>query len=239
MPEFIAPRRVEEFKGVFHFLDKDDNNRLEMQEMRYIMDATGNACSDDDLRELIEDVAGGSVPNVEVVGPDKDGGRDLVGKKMFATKDKENDAYMVDGKRFPSSSIKQIDPSVDEKAFLSFCQKQLQEDPREEIRETWSVVSKVTKYEEKYDKLADKELPNIDVPDTVEKSTDKRLGLVSPNDIMQFMKKLGEDMFVEEARELIMQTDKHGKDALLFEEFVQLLNVPPGGELNAKTIRKK
>ena len=44
------------------------------------------------------------------------------------------------------------------------------------------------------------------------------------------MASLGEEIGEEEADELIAQADKGAKDYCDFEEFIQLLNVPAGGE---------
>jgi len=188
-PELKQPRRIEEFRGVFSFLDKNVDGKLNKDEMRYIMDATGNFCNDDELNHLIEEITGG-----------KD--------------------------------------YIDEPTFLHFCWQQLQEDkdPREELLPAWKEVSSITDWSKK-EEIADSITPKYAitadmVPQPAGKSKDnmedKTLGLVCAEDIIAFMKKLGEEIAEEEAEELIMQSDKQGKTMLLFEEFVQLLTVPSG-----------
>jgi len=54
----LVPRRAEEFRGVFEFLDKNGDGFLTKDEMRYIMSGMGHDLSDDELRDLIADIGG-------------------------------------------------------------------------------------------------------------------------------------------------------------------------------------
>jgi Ca2+-binding EF-hand superfamily protein len=154
------PRRAEEFKGVFKFLDKNNDGKLELVEMRYIMDAMNCECSDQEIMEIINDIQPGS-------------------------------------------------DHINAKHFLNFCANQLQQDPREELRETWKVASKFT--EKRYG------------------SRDKDGGKFSADDFVEVMQALGEEIPVEEAQELVSQAAKSNKGRHVdFDEFVQLLSVPAG-----------
>jgi Ca2+-binding EF-hand superfamily protein len=172
----LRPRRAEEFKGVFKFLDKNNDGSLTKDEFRYLMDAMKNDCSDAELQELIDDLQPGG------------------------------------------------DGQVDIKHFLHFCAQQLQLDPREELRETWKVVSRLT--QEGKGNLPTKGGPS-----------DFTHGAFSPTDLVEMLLALGEEIQYEEAEELIAQADKGNKDYCDFEEFIQLLNVPAGGEQKAKSGR--
>jgi len=155
------PRRAEEFKGVFKFLDKNNDGKLEMVELRYIMDAMGCECTDAELVEIINDIQPGS-------------------------------------------------DHINAKHFLNFCATQLQQDAREELRETWKVATKFT------DKKPVRGEP---------------ASRFNADDFVAVMGLLGEDIPLEEATELVSQAAKSNKGRYVdFEEFVQLLSVPAGGE---------
>ena len=168
----LRPRRAEEFKGVFKFLDKNNDGLLTKDEFRYIMDAMKNDCSDAELQELIDDLQPGG------------------------------------------------DGHVNMKHFLNFCAQQLQLDPREELRETWKVVSR----------LSTEGKSNL----PPKSQNDFTHGAFTPNDLIEVLGLLGEEIQYEEAEELIAQADKGAKDYCDFEEFIQLLNVPAGGEQKSK-----
>jgi calmodulin len=156
------PRRAEEFRGVFEFLDKNGDGALTKDEIRYIMNGMGHDLTDDEIRDLIADIGG------------------------------------------PGASM------VDEAHFLNFVAVQLQGDPAEELRECWKITSNQTKTNVKGDP---KDMPGINW-----------------KDVEGLMKKLGEDLPEEEAEEMILQADKKGHGQLGYEEFLNLLIVPPGGD---------
>merc|ERR1719375_2259121 len=54
----IMPRRAEEFRGVFEFLDKNGDGALTKDEIRYIMNGMGHDLTDDEIRDLIADIGG-------------------------------------------------------------------------------------------------------------------------------------------------------------------------------------
>jgi calmodulin len=157
-----VPRRAEEFRGVFEFLDKNGDGALTKDEIRYIMNGMGHDLSDDEIRDLISDIGG------------------------------------------PGATM------VDEAHFLNFVAQQLQGDPAEELRECWKITSNQTKQTVKGEP---KEQPGINW-----------------KDVEGLMKKLGEDLPEEEAEEMILQADKKGHGQLGYEEFLNLLIVPPGGD---------
>jgi Ca2+-binding EF-hand superfamily protein len=53
-----VPRRANEFRNVFGFLDKNGDGSLTKDEMRFIMSAVGHELTDEQLRELIAEIAG-------------------------------------------------------------------------------------------------------------------------------------------------------------------------------------
>ena len=56
--EMKLPRRANEFRNVFGFLDKNGDGSLTKDEMRFIMSAVGHELSEEQLRELITEIAG-------------------------------------------------------------------------------------------------------------------------------------------------------------------------------------
>ena len=56
--EMKLPRRANEFRNVFGFLDKNGDGSLTKDEMRFIMSAAGHELSEEQLRELITEIAG-------------------------------------------------------------------------------------------------------------------------------------------------------------------------------------
>jgi calcium-binding protein CML len=56
--EMHIPRRANEFRNVFDFLDKNGDGNLTKDEMRFIMNAVGHELTDEELRELIQEIAG-------------------------------------------------------------------------------------------------------------------------------------------------------------------------------------
>lgn len=158
----LVPRRAEEFRGVFEFLDKNGDGFLTKDEIRYIMNGMGHDLTDEEIRDLIADIGG------------------------------------------PGATM------VDEDHFLNFVTQQLQGDPAEELRECWKITSGQTKV-------------------TVDGRAKEAQG-INWKDVEMLMKKLGEDLPEEEAEEMIVQADKKGNGQLGFEEFLNLLIVPPGGD---------
>lgn len=61
-----VPRRADEFRGVFEFFDKNCNGSLSFPELRYLMSGVGQEVPDDDIKEMISDIAGPGQKAVDV-----------------------------------------------------------------------------------------------------------------------------------------------------------------------------
>jgi Ca2+-binding EF-hand superfamily protein len=149
-------------------------------------------------------------------------------KGVFKFLDKNNDGklelvelrYIMDAMNCECSDqeimeiINDIQPGADHintKHFLNFCSNQLLQDPREELRETWKVASKFT----------EKKLMR----------GESHASKFNAEDFMHVMRNLGEEIPADEAQELVSQVAKTNKGRYVdFDEFVQLLSVPAGGE---------
>lgn len=148
------------FAPVFDFLDKNGDGLLTKDEMRYVMNGMGFELTDDELRELVSEIAG-------------------VGESV-----------------------------ITQEQFLSFCADQLQADPESELRETWKIMSGLTKTK-----------ANSDEP--------KPQQCITAKDVEVLMERLGGEFSGEEADELIIQAARatEARDALTFEEMIHLLAV--------------
>jgi Ca2+-binding EF-hand superfamily protein len=164
----LVPRRAEEFRGVFEFLDKNGDGFLTKDELRYIMNGLGHdEITEEEIRDLIVDIGG-------------------FGATM-----------------------------IDEAHFLNFAAQQLSGDPGLELREAWKVTSGQT----------------TDTLEGVPKETVHGApNAVTYKDVQALFGKVGEDVPEEEAEEMVAQADRKGNGQLSFEEFIQILNVPPGGD---------